>query len=90
MTIFRPERSSTPPAAVSSAARIGYLLYAAWSASRGSGQVQKATSSFLQQAVILAIGLCFPTGHGRRPSIGWGVKPVAVPSLSRSPRIVVH
>jgi hypothetical protein len=89
MTIFRPERSSAPPAAVSSAARIGYLLYAAWSASRGSGQVQKATSSFLQQAVILAIGLCFPNGPGRKPSIGWGGRPATVPSLSRSRRIVV-
>jgi hypothetical protein len=81
MTIFRPESASAPPTAVSSAVRTGYLLYVAWSASRGSRPLQKAASSFLQQAMILAIGLCFPSGR-RQPAVSWGRRPVAVPSLS--------
>jgi hypothetical protein len=60
---------------------VAWLLYAAWSASRGSHALRKFLAGFLQHAAVLAIGFFFPVGPGRKAPIGWSMPPAAVPAF---------
>jgi hypothetical protein len=80
----RPARELATPAtsAFSVLARLGYAIFIAWSASRGSRPFEEAASRFLQNAAVLAVGLLFPVTPGRRTSIAWHAH--AVPVLLRA------
>jgi hypothetical protein len=84
MTIRLADKARMPSPARCGAARVAWLVYAAWSTSRGSHALQKALAGWLQHAAVLAIGFFFPVSSGRKAPLGWKMQSAAVPVLSRA------